>query len=657
MVRLLGRAIFALSMLALVLPDDLDEFEAMMAEPVERGGWIDPMDMGLSSSGGVQGCDLGAVSKELQVCKEALKRALEKNLTNSPKPVQVTSATDVFLKRHVSSLVQRLGLVSGRPAHYSVEIQLSSLDTSLLYNYIDVKPASGGHAVDVVDVLGRMVKGVENYEKSPVLETMKEHLASWKDPMITLSTACLLVLLITSLARTLPPRKLAVVVLLLCCAWHWTHLYKKMWAAKHSTLLQSGNVPLECRPEEMTWLQTIQSSARSVFSSVDRCEEYHKAIMVDPVYEVNPLTAVVDLVTTLVLHPLSSLGSEVGLMFSGLLSNVPLFWKVPVLLLFVLLLMFILVLVAGYRIRLPFFLGDISPAAPQSAAPTQSLAAEIQQLKSLLAEPAVRRASQPALQRQGSTVEEVDMVDYQLVEEEEEEMMLRRRCLSLTQLETRGVLTAGSLPGSPVGTPIKGRLIGTPRGTPRNSPRGTPKKMTTPARRAILTPMRSNPNLLAFSKRTDGQEESSLEEQGRNITPLSQTKIPSISKLVSDTNHDEEALDLRLEVNEDSPDLETVEPLPGLQEGESPRKALVVVGDPQSPVTTSFGWVGNNSKSGCSTLENEPEEIDDELALEVTENEMVTVMVVNQTSRSGDFLEKVEEVFHRNTDGSISDDL
>ena len=89
MVWLLGRAIFALSMLALALPDDLDEFEAMMAEPVERGGWIDPMDMGLSSSGGVQGCDLGAVSKELQVCKEALKRALENNVTASPKPVQV----------------------------------------------------------------------------------------------------------------------------------------------------------------------------------------------------------------------------------------------------------------------------------------------------------------------------------------------------------------------------------------------------------------------------------------------------------------------------------------------------------------------------------------------------------------------------------------
>ena len=86
----LGRAVFALLMLAapILLADDLDEFEAMMAEPLERRGWIDPMDMGLEESGVGQSCDLGAVGKELQVCKEALKRALEKNETTS-KPVQV----------------------------------------------------------------------------------------------------------------------------------------------------------------------------------------------------------------------------------------------------------------------------------------------------------------------------------------------------------------------------------------------------------------------------------------------------------------------------------------------------------------------------------------------------------------------------------------
>ena len=77
----LGRAVFALLMLAapMLLADDLDEFEAMMAEPLERRGWIDPMDMGMEESGVGQSCDLGALGKELQVCKEALKRALEKN--------------------------------------------------------------------------------------------------------------------------------------------------------------------------------------------------------------------------------------------------------------------------------------------------------------------------------------------------------------------------------------------------------------------------------------------------------------------------------------------------------------------------------------------------------------------------------------------------
>ena len=71
--------------------------------------------------------------------------------------------------------------------------------------------------------------------------------------MITLSTACILVLVFISLARSLPPRRLIGIVLLLCLAWHWTHLYKTMWAAKHSTLLRSGSVPPECRPKEMTW--------------------------------------------------------------------------------------------------------------------------------------------------------------------------------------------------------------------------------------------------------------------------------------------------------------------------------------------------------------------------------------------------------------------
>jgi len=399
-------------------------------------------------------------------------------------------------------------------------------------------------------------------------------------------------------------------------------------------------------------------------------------------------------------------------MFSGLLSTVPLFWKVPVLLVFVLLLMFVLILVAGYRVRLPFFLGDISPAPRQPTAPAQSLAAEIQQLKNLLAEPGVRRASQPSLQRQGSIVEEVDMVDCQLDEEEGEEMTLRRRCLSLTQLETRTM--SSSLPSSPLGTPLKSRLLGTPT---KSSPKGTSKRTaTTPVRRPILTPVRSNPALLTpvrnikrdeipVSYNEDGgnveqsvkmytldpgkgEEDARLQEEGFQSPFENQNTVADPAQC---RNHGEKALDLRvgfgskgdlpgggvligvgeetdvedhqsshkepLPLDRREPEYETVVSMSSTQwmedrsmcSTDSPRKTLVVAGDPQSPITTSFGWIEGGLEEG-STLAGEKLRVESLLldtklegggSLEVSEREEVVI------SRSSDFLDKVEGMFNR----------
>ena len=110
-------------------------------------------------------------------------------------------------------------------------------------------------------------------------------------------------------------------------------------------------------------------------------------------------------------------------MFAGLLSSVPLVWKVPVLLLFVLLLMFLLVLAFGYRVRLPLWLGELGPAG------AGGLATEIRQLKQLLAESqaAADRRDPRALRRLGSSVQELDTVDWA----GEEEVELRRRRCSL----------------------------------------------------------------------------------------------------------------------------------------------------------------------------------------------------------------------------------
>jgi len=196
--------------------------------------------------------------------------------------------------------------------------------------------------------------------------------------------AIALVYLTFTVFRKLPPFRVLMLLLVVSVAWHWVHMYKATWATKHSKLVQSVQIPPECRPQDMTWLQTVQSSASAMFSSVDKCEEYHKAILVDPIYEVNPLTALVDLATKLLLTPLSSLGKEVGSMFSGLLGSVPLFWKVPVLLCFVILIMFVMILFAGYKVRLPLFLGEIGPANVTPPANNLALEQQIQDLKSMI---------------------------------------------------------------------------------------------------------------------------------------------------------------------------------------------------------------------------------------------------------------------------------
>ena len=88
------------------------------------------------------------------------------------------------------------------------------------------------------------------------------------------------------------------------------------------------------------------------------------------------------------------LGEAVGKMFSGLLNNVPIIYQIPIIVLFSFILLFVLLLIFGYKIRLPFFLGEISPAqAP--AAPlgydvqalelrNQKLSLEVKELKQLM---------------------------------------------------------------------------------------------------------------------------------------------------------------------------------------------------------------------------------------------------------------------------------
>ena len=120
--------------------------------------------------------------------------------------------------------------------------------------------------------------------------------------------------------RRLPPLKVFVLLLCVSLVWHSVLLYKDALAAQQVKLMK--DVPAECRPGEMSFLQSVTSYVSQGFSNVDKCAEYHKvkckprscvaflftlvqALLVDPIYEINPLTALVDLITKIILHPLT----------------------------------------------------------------------------------------------------------------------------------------------------------------------------------------------------------------------------------------------------------------------------------------------------------------------------------------------------------------
>jgi len=555
--------------------DDMEEFDRLMSEPQDRSRWVDPMDMGMpqKNRGQHEHCSgLVKCGQDLAVCRKALEKlAKEQNSSNSNKemkpPVTVSTATDVFLKRHVSYLLSRLGLSShSSPAHLKVEVLLSEHMVDTLENFVSPRPRTKVHAVDVVDILSNIVLSVDTYERNPRLDNLKELLTSLRDPLFSILAIFLIISFLYSLYRILPPSRLALLVLVFCLCWHWLHLFKMTWAAKHSKLLQSGNVPPECRPKEMTWLQTLQSSTRAMFSSVDRCEEYHKTIMVDPIYEINPLTALVDLLTKLLLHPLSSLGSEVGLMFSSLLEPIPWFWKVPVLLVFVLLLMFCMILLAGYKLRLPFFMGELSPAQSNTTALTQ----QIQELKQLLADG--RKQSQAILDlhslpvaalpsssssqsegdsQQGSVVQALDFVDGSKENLKEEPMKeldnkTDKFCIRSTSLPETPKKTVSLLRKASVTlTPVKNRVLEDP------------------------TVIMKQHNLVTEN-----------DEEGLDLRKNNDAEGGDSDEgleFVMEQTEEEGVLDLRTQVT-------------------SPQKTLIVMGNPASPATTSFDWVGGTEE-------------------------------------------------------------
>lgn len=96
--------------------------------------------------------------------------------------------------------------------------------------------------------------------------------------------------------------------LLLSFVWHWTFCYQLEHARRDAYISRNVVPPEHCQPGYSPgWIQRILGRD----SSVD-CDKYYESLHIDPVWQVNPLFVLTELLSRALFNPLSNLGTALG---------------------------------------------------------------------------------------------------------------------------------------------------------------------------------------------------------------------------------------------------------------------------------------------------------------------------------------------------------
>lgn len=87
-------------------------------------------------------------------------------------------------------------------------------------------------------------------------------------------------------------------------------------------MAKASQPPAACNPDALdTWSTLKLVVSTTVFGYADPCDEYHRALLTDPTYEISPFLALVDMLATGIFHPLKYIGEQFGGFFDGVLSE------------------------------------------------------------------------------------------------------------------------------------------------------------------------------------------------------------------------------------------------------------------------------------------------------------------------------------------------
>ena len=287
----------------------------------------------------------------------------EKNV--HPNPIENT-----FTYRHVKNLLSILSLDNNNNNDdvykFDLVIELSKLQVATLQRYVSQHSTKKsdkerlGQMHDVDSILNTFIVSAQptrEYDLSDLAQDytsrFKQYLPNSSQDVFWSILFCAGLTLFYLMWIGVPIWKLFVLMLVISSLWHWGHMYKKAVLKKQMVLMESHDVPHECFKEK-SWKDYF-------FDNDKKCKDYHSALLVDPLWEVTPTMAIAETITVLLVQPLEQLGTHLGIFFSSLLANLSWLSAVPVLIFVFMLIFVVIIMMCGYKIRLPFLLASIEP--------------------------------------------------------------------------------------------------------------------------------------------------------------------------------------------------------------------------------------------------------------------------------------------------------
>jgi len=355
---------------------------------IDKRNWVDPGDMlnyhGAGHPKTAKGVGnfnqvLEKLQKDLKACEKAFKEnnnvcsslekprlcdceELLKNLTEcESKKNTVTNYSVselIYMRRFVSHLVRLLKAEGTGYGEYELYISLTTKDLEKLNRFIE-QTNQKARVEDVDAVLTNMIHSAEptGSNKRP-----SQFWSLITKPEVWIGCALIVLVVLLKLGAfscfiTHPVLTSIFLVIPLSCFWNYYRMYMEAHASRHAELNKFSNIPPECNPQSMTWWMSV----KAVLSGKDKCYEYHRHILVDPIWEVSPAEAIMETISVLLVQPMGHVGTGIGKFFYNLIHELPLFWGLPILLILFITFLVFLLLMCGYSIKIPFLLAIEPP--------------------------------------------------------------------------------------------------------------------------------------------------------------------------------------------------------------------------------------------------------------------------------------------------------